>query len=340
MEQKEYLIIGQGIAGTILSYRFKKLGIAFKVIDDPKFSRSSRIAAGLANPVVLKRQKWVKGAELFTENLRSFYLNMEQDLHAKFFYPLPLYHLFQSIGEINDWQQNASKAHLQSYLGEIEQNDIPKVNSPFGYGKVENIFWVDTSVMIRRWREILQAEGQLLQEPFIADDYPNYNHIYCSGHLLSEQFPPFQSVFTKTKGQVMVIKSPSLSQYYGLHSGVFTLPLGDQLFKVGATYEHQNLNDETSPEGLSRLRTDLEKFYRGPYEVIDHLAGVRPNIKDRKPLLGLIKEGSYCFNGLGSRGILMAPYLSEHFIQYLIYGNELEASWDIQRFNYSEFDEN
>jgi glycine oxidase len=333
MEQKDYLIIGQGIAGTILSYQLHKLGIRFKVIDDPQFSRSSRIAAGLANPVVLKRQKWVKGAELFTENLSRFYQEMEKDLKTNFFHPLPLYHLFQSIGEINDWQQNASKTHLQSYLGEIAKNEIANVNSPFGYAKVENIFWVDTQMMISSWRKVIKEKGALIEESFKADDYPHYKHIYCNGHLLSQQFPQFQSIFTKTKGQVMVIKSPVLCPDYGLHSSVFTLPLGNQLFKVGATYEHHNLNDETSPEGLSRLRSDLEKFYTGPYELVEHLAGVRPNIKDRKPLLGKVNDGSYCFNGLGSRGILMAPYLSEHFCKYLIYGNELNPTWDLQRFN-------
>tara|TARA_R110001592_G_scaffold72390_2_gene221105 strand:- start:77079 stop:78080 length:1002 start_codon:yes stop_codon:yes gene_type:complete len=332
MEQKDYLIIGQGIAGTILSYQLHKLGVRFKVIDDPQFSRSSRIAAGLANPVVLKRQKWVKGAEHFTENLSRFYLEMEKELNTNFFHPLPLYHLFQNIGEINDWQQNASKVHLQSYLGEIFQSEIPNVNTPFGYAKVENIFWVNTQAMISSWRQFLKEKDALIEESFEAKDYPDYIHIYCNGHLLSEQFPQFESVLTKTKGQVMIIKSSALIPDYGLHSSVFTLPLGDHLYKVGSTYEHHNLNDETSPEGLSRLRSDLEKFYTGPYELVEHLAGVRPNIKDRKPLLGKIKDGNYCFNGLGSRGILMAPYLSEHFCKYLIYANELNPTWDLQRF--------
>lgn len=334
MRKTEYLIIGQGIAGTILSYRLKKAGIGFKVIDRPQLSRSSRIAAGLANPVVLKRQKWVKGAELFREKLSEFYLSMEEDLGVNFYHPLPLYHIFQSNGEINDWQQNASKAYLQSHLGSVENHKIDHINSPFGLGKVEGIFWVDTDLMIQSWREVLKAEKLLIEDTFQPHDFSDYIHIYSSGHLLSEHFPALQKVFSKTKGQVMIIESADLNPNYGLHSSVFTLPLGAERYKVGATYEHHNLNDETSEAGLERLQKDLEKFFGGDYQVVEQLAGVRPNIKDRQPLLGRLSENSYCFNGLGSRGILMAPYLSQHFIDYLLKDKQLEPSWDVNRFGY------
>jgi glycine/D-amino acid oxidase-like deaminating enzyme len=133
----------------------------------------------------------------------------------------------------------------------------------------------------------------------------------------------------------MIIESTDLNLDFGLHSSVFTLPLGAKRFKVGATYEHHNLNDETSPAGLERLQSDLEKFFRGEYQVVEHLAGVRPNIKDRKPILGRIDNDSYCFNGLGSRGVLMAPFLSEHFIDHLLTDKALEPSWDINRFEIS-----
>jgi glycine oxidase len=333
MDQKEILIIGQGIAGTILSYQLKQLGIPFLVIDEPSLSSSSKIAAGLVNPVVLKRQKWVQGAELFTANLSDFYLEMERVLGTKFFHPSPLVHLFQSIGEINDWQQNASKTHLKAYLGLVENKVIPNVHSPFGYGKVDGVFWVNTEKMISAWRNCLKEEGLLIEERFTPAKFPKHLHIHCTGHLMTEQFPNFSSIFTKTKGQVMVIESEDLNPKYGLHSGVFTLPLGDNHYKVGATYEHKNLTDTTSTEGLDRLKSDLEKFFKGDYKVIKHYAGVRPNVKDRKPLLGKIGEHTFCFNGLGSRGVLMAPYLSQHLIDSILTGSIISPAWNINRFD-------
>ncbi len=336
MQKNKYLIIGQGIAGTILSYRFKKAGIPFKIIDSPNLSQSSKIAAGLANPVVLKRQKWVKDAERFTAQLKDFYLSFERELSANIYHPLPLYHIFQSNGEVNDWQQNASNPYLQSYLGKVEKYALPQVKSPYGFGKVEGIFWIDTHLMISRWRKELKASELLIEESFQAEEYQDYQHIYCNGHLMTEHFPLLANVYSKTKGQVMLIESVELKENYGLHSSVFTLPLGEHRFKVGATYEHKNLNDETSPEGLARLQSDLEKFYSGAYRVLEHYAGVRPNIKDRKPILGKVAPGKYCFNGLGSRGVLMAPYLSQHFIDYLVHNKELEPSWNIDRFTVSE----
>jgi len=332
--EKEYTIVGQGLAGSILSMQMFEAGIPFKVVDQSHHSQSSRIAAGLCNPVVLKRQKWVSDADIFLPAALEFYQKWESKLDVKFHFPIALDHVFHNAGEVNDWQANAEKPHLKNHLGKIHDSFMPSVPAPHGLGRLEGVFWLDTMVFLDRWRNFLKKEGLLIEEEWIANSEASNGQsiIYCNGHLLRHSHPQIADAFTPTKGEVLIIRAEDLPEDRMLHAGVFTLPLGNQTFKVGATYAHHNLDEHISAKGLDFLKSKLEAFYQGPYEVLEQYAGVRPNIKDRKPLMGHIGASQYTFNGMGSRGVLMAPFLAEHFMNYLIRASPINPKWDLQRF--------
>jgi len=333
MNSKIY-ILGAGIAGTTLSIFLDKAGVDHWVYDEPKFSRSSRIAAGLANPVVLKRQKWVNAAELFMPASRQFFTSLEKELKTKFIHHAEIEHVFHKAGEVNDWLVNSNKPHLNQHLGSVKKETLPFVESPLGRGVLQNIFWLDTHHYIEQHKAKLRRRDRLIEGEWSGTNTLKAEDkvIYCHGHLLRESHPSLAKAFSPTKGELMLIKGSQLPEDRILHAGVFTLPLGNGLFKVGASYAHQNLNDETSAKGLSFLEEKLNIFYKGPYEIEEQLAGVRPNIKDRKPLLGRLNEQEYVFNGMGSRGVLMAPYLAQHFIEFFLQAKALKKEWDLQRF--------
>ncbi|WP_421750578.1 NAD(P)/FAD-dependent oxidoreductase [Croceimicrobium sp.] len=331
---KEFTIVGQGLAGSILSMRMYEEGIPFKVIDQPHHSQSSRIAAGLCNPVVLKRQKWVADAELYLPAALDFYQRWESNLGLKFHHPIALDHVFHSAGEVNDWHVNAGKPRLKNHLAAIHPSTLPTVPAPHGLGRLEGVFWLDTVLFLNTWRKFLLDQGLLIEDEWPINskaDFPQPT-LFCNGHLLRKSHPQISEAFAPTKGEVMIIRADKLPEDRMLHAGVFTLPLGNKTFKVGASYAHDNLDEKISNKGLTFLKNKLEAFYQGPYEVLEQYAGVRPNIKDRKPLLGLIGESQYSFNGMGSRGVLMAPYLAQHFLDYLIRASPLKPEWDLQRF--------
>lgn len=334
MEQA-LIIVGQGIAGSILSLRLEERGIPFKLYDDPSHSKSSRIAAGLSNPVVLKRQKWVQAAELFLPEAQKAYPLWAGQLQKSFYHPISLEHIFHSEAEANDWIINSDKPHLKKHLGNHIKEVLSNIISPYGRGKLEGVFWVDTDSFIKARREDLLNKGLLISETWTADlmdEHPNSSIIYCNGHLARQTHPMLANAFSPTKGEVMIIKAENLPEDRILHAGVFTLPLGDKRFKIGATYNHKDLSENTSEDGLSYLKAKLESFYQGPYEVLEQFAAVRPNIKDRKPLMGRLSEREWLFNGMGSRGVLMAPYLSQHFLNHLLSGDSLQAQWHLNRF--------
>ncbi len=327
----EYRIIGQGIAGTILSMRMEMENIPFQLWDDPGLSSSSKIAAGIANPIVLKRLKLVHEAQYFYEELPDFYRYWEEKLKTDFFKPIAIHHIFQSQGEQNLWLEKSENPAFKPFLGEVTPYNHSHLRAPFGVGVTKQTFWVDTDKLIRAYRDHLKKQGRYHQatvSPHTLPPADKASLIWCTGHLMRKD--ALSEIFTPTKGEVLVIRSSELSLDHILHAGVFILPLGNHLFKVGATYAWNHLDEVPSQQGLKTLETELRKIYNGPYEIVDHLAGIRPNIKDRKPIMGRCEDG-LVFNGLGSRGVLLAPRLSKTFVQFLN-GGELPSHYNLNRF--------
>ncbi|MGB1041240.1 MAG: NAD(P)/FAD-dependent oxidoreductase, partial [Flavobacteriales bacterium] len=136
-----------------------------------------------------------------------------------------------------------------------------------------------------------------------------------------------------TKGELMTIKAEGLEVDKILNKGFFCLPLGNNLFRVGATYNWKNLTYETSEEGEKDLITKIESLLTCDYKIIDHKAGIRPTVRDRRPLIGVHREYEKIglFNGLGTKGVLIAPWLANHFADFLEGKSELSPEYDLQR---------
>lgn len=336
MAKKEFLIIGRGLAGATLSLQLQSQNISHDIIDNPKLSRSSRVAAGLINPVVLKRLKLVKGGDEFIPSAFRFYENLQKNHSPHFFFRIPIAHIFTSIGEVNAWDEKRSNPSFAQFLGEISYEDLPNTPSSYGLGLMKNTGWLDTQGFLNYHQNKLK-EGQLITKSITKEDLATLQEKYqkvviCNGHLMQRLYPQLSEAFSPTRGEVLIIRSTELPAHLILHGPIFILPLGNQLFKIGATYHWNTLEDNTTEEGKKQLISKLEKIFNGSYTIVEHLAGVRPNTKDRKPLLGYLKGNIYCFNGLGSRGALMAPLLSELLLKNLFEDQILPDEYNVNRF--------
>lgn len=342
MASYPYVLVGQGLAGTFLSMRLQEQNIDHLVIDDPSLSQSSRIAAGIANPVVLKRLKWVKDAEKYLESLEDFYQEWEFKLAENIYHPFQLKHIFHSQGQVNDWMEHSEKPPFRHHLGPVHQKVPDYIDAPHGYGLLENVAWLDTELMITTYRTELKKKERLREHSMTPELIERIQQgeeeikaekiVICNGHLARQLWPQTKELFRPTRGEVMVIESDELREEAAWHAGVFILPLGKQRFKVGATYAHDELEDRTTKQGLKQLKDKLSKFFRGAYEIKEHLAGVRPTTKDRQPLMGQLEDGLFLFNGFGSRGTLMGPYLSQRMLEYLEEAKELPENCQVERF--------
>ena len=337
MSNNKLLLIGRGISGAILSLRLMEQGLAHDIIDEPSLSSSSKIAAGLMNPVVLKRLKLVQGASEFLSESPLFYQTWEKKLKKKFYHPTPLHHVFSSQGEVNQWMEKSTLPIFEDLLGPVLANNDALFPSAFGIGELQGCGWLDTEAFLQAHRETFTAFGNLKQEEVLPSQLDQLRSRYekvivCNGHLMREFFPDLD-LFRPTRGEVMTIRSKEIPENVIRHGRIFIMPLGNHKFKVGATYHWDELRDIATESGLGQLKEGLNKLFKGDYEVIEHRAGVRPNVKDRKPLLGeILDSGIYSFNGMGSRAVLMAPFLSQILLDHLVQNKEIPKQYDIQRF--------
>ena len=117
------------------------------------------------------------------------------------------------------------------------------------------------------------------------------------------------------------------------------MPLGNNLYKAGATYDHQDKSQEITSAAREKLVKELKKLIKCDFEVVDQVAGIRPAVSDRKPLVGSHPEipNMYCCNGFGSRGVLIAPNMAEALLNHIENRELLDPAIDLGRFTKKHF---
>lgn len=342
---KDYIITGLGLAGIAFCEELEKNGKSYIVIDNGT-ENSSTVAAGVYNPVILKRltMPWEAGRQM--QIIRPFYKNLEKKLNVKLDYRLPVYRIFNSVSEQNLWFEATDKPHLSVFLSpEIIPNNNPYINAPLGYGEVLHTGYIDTNVLITAYRKHLKDTGKLLTETFDYDklnltDSVSYKEIKASAIVFAEGFGMKNNPFFKelpmvgSKGEVLTIKAPQLKADTIIKSSVFIIPLGNDLYRVGATYNFKDKTTTCTEEAKNELLTKLKKMISCPFDVVHHKAGIRPTVTDRKPLLGRHKDfkNVALLNGLGTRGVLIAPYAASMLFAHLENDVPLPKEIDLGRF--------
>ena len=117
-----------------------------------------------------------------------------------------------------------------------------------------------------------------------------------------------------------------------VNRGVFMIPKKD-IVRVGATYDNHDMTLENTENGINKLKEKLAKLYTGKFEIVRTYAGIRPATFDRKPFLGMHRKEQQIgiFNGLGTKGVSLAPYFSELFARHLEEGVPLMEEVSIDR---------
>ncbi len=355
MEQaihKNYIIIGQGLAGTILAQTLLKQGRSVLVIDEPTLSKASKIAAGLYNPVVFKRlvKSWM--ADELIPCMDDFYSDSEQLLQTKFYFKKQIVRLFAEEQEKTLWLKKTNEP-VGKYLSKTVEDDLLSdiIYNPLGSSEVLDAGNLDTRLFLESFRKYFKENKILLEEKFdyeqlkISENSVNYKNIladkiiFCEGYKTTEN-PYFSWLpFKLTKGEIITIKllgDNRLGFDKVINKAVFILPIGNNTYKVGATYEWTDLNEIPTEKGKADLVDKLQKVVRGTFEIIDHQAGIRPTVNDRRPLIGLHPQHATLgvFNGMGTKGVMLAPYFAKQFVEHLENNLPLEKEVDIQRFDY------
>lgn len=343
---KDYLIIGCGLAGISFAETLYNEGKSFTVIAD-RSQNSSLVAAGIYNPVVVKRLSMPANAGEHMAFIKPFYAEIESRLGVKFDHRVPLYRKFASIEEQNDWFMAADKPHLSEFLSPaVVHTKYPCLLAPFGFGEVLHTGYVDTPVLVDSYKKFLLENGWLLEESFdysqlvISNDSIAYKQLQAKHIVFAEGYgihanPYFSQLpLAGTKGELLLIKAPELKLDVAVNAGIFILPVGSDYYKVGATYEWMDKTNIPTEAARTELLQKLDKIITCPYEVMEHYAGIRPTTRDRKPLIGTHPEykNLHLLNGLGTRGVMLGPPMARQLYDAIENGVALERAVDLRRF--------
>lgn len=342
----DYLIIGSGLAGISFAEIALQNDKSILVLDDNS-QNSSKIAGGLYNPIILKRFTVVGQAVEHLHIMHEFFSVLEKKLNVKVDFNMPILRKFFSIEEQNNWFTAADKINLAPFLStSLILDKYQSVNSPFGYGEVLQTGYVDTASLLIKYKGYLIKNKLFVEESF---DYSllkeetcsvQYKDIQAKHIVFAEGFGMHANPYFKhlpldgTKGELLVIKAPDLDLDMIINASVFILPLGNSLFKVGATYEWNDKTDIPTEEGKKELIEKIKEVINCEFEIVSHFAGVRPTVKDRRPLIGTYSGSNsiHILNGLGTRGVMLGPAMAKELFEHIEYQKPLDKAIDIKRY--------
>jgi glycine oxidase len=343
----DFLLVGQGIAGSLLSYRLIKAGHTVHVIDQPGNNNCSRVAAGIYNPVTGRNlvKTWLAD-EMFPE-IEAFYRELEGELGGSFLHHKAIYRPFASVEEQNEWMARSGEDEFKRYIKRIKTSpSYVEVNDPFGGLLLGESGYVDINVMLDHFVFWLEKKGGISQEQLdenqlkVSEEGIIYKEINAKRLVYSNGMGALNSKYFQwlplipNKGEILVIKQ-DFTPHEIINRGVFRLTLPDTTIKVGSTYYPGDITEGPTDKAREELLEKLKNLVDMPVkEIVEHKFGIRPTTSDRRPILGKHPKyrNVYMFNGLGAKGVSLAPYFSKIMLDLLVVEKDPPKEVNISRF--------
>lgn len=348
MAQKDYLVVGLGLAGVSFCKYLIEAQCSFDVIDQRR-DNASLVAGGLYNPIVLKRFShiWLAMEQMLLA--KTFYTDLENLLHTSFDHKLEVLRRFSNEDEIKKWNKVAPEPVYREFMEpEVVENLNPALIAPFGFGKLYHTGRIDTSTLLTSFISLLKTRGLYQEATFehalieVKENgvqYGNYFYkkiVFAEGmHLKQNPFFNYLPLIPN-KGQLIKVHCPGLDLQHIVKGPVFIVPDETDYFWVGSTYERDFSRFNPTPEGLAYLTEKLKTLIHLPFTVVEHKAGIRPTVIDRRPLVGKHPKFKNLFviNGLGSRGVLLGPFVAGGLFNHIEKNKALPKETDIERFRH------
>ena len=349
MTDVDFLVVGHGIAGATLAYVLRQRGHRVLVYDPGQANSASNVAAGLMNPVAGKRFALTWRAAELLPFAATFYRELEQRFNQSFFTETPILKLFASLEEQNAVLARSADNPWGDFVAGLETADprLPGVNGPFGGAWLRH----GGHVAVRELLAALTAEGRrdgwlrpetfdwtLLETDATGATYAGQvrgRHVICCEGAAAVQNPYFDWLpLTPNQGEVLDVECPALSTTQVLNRGAYVVPMDDARFRVGATYRWPPFADGPTAVGREELVARLAVITDLPFTVVGQRAGVRPAVRDRRPLLGphpTVPALSFC-GGYGSKGVMLAPRLAVMLADWLENQTEIWPDASLRRY--------
>jgi glycine/D-amino acid oxidase-like deaminating enzyme len=323
------LIIGQGIAGTVVSFILSQQQIEHVVIDNPNTNTSSQIAAGIVHPITGRRLAIAPQYNVALQEARILYEEMSKQFGHTFFEQKKILEIYADVKHRNDWLSRSADddcAILQ--CSEIQQSALQNISALHGAMCIAMGHFLKIKLLLDSYKNFLTSEKKIRTEKFnytslqfkdenIFYNDAKYSHIiFCEGSAasLNPFFPTLP--FHLCKGEILDAHIPELTEEYIINKSIYILPMGDHFFKIGSNFEWDFKDDKPTSKIRQELESSLQTIIKCNYEIINHQAAIRPTVKNREPIC--LWHSRYknigILNGLGTKGALLAPLLAKKLL--------------------------
>ena len=344
----DYLIVGQGLCGTLLSWYLYKEGKTFLMIDDGAENSSSQVAAGIINPVTGRRFAVSWMIETLLPFAMQAYTDLGNYFQTKLIHQKDIIDFFPSPQMRNAFVNRVLEddTYLHSYPDQNRFN--PYFNYDFGCGEVRPAFMVHVQILLAAWRKKWAEANVLLHETFtstqliIKKDTVTYKGItaqkiiFCEGIAAMENKWFGLLPFSAVKGEAVIIKCEALPDEHIFKKGLMLAPLPvSNTFWVGSNYQWTFENDEPSEQFIAQTTTHLQHWLKVPFEILFHKAAVRPATLERRPFVGFhpLHPNMGILNGMGTKGTSLAPFFAHQLAQHMVNGFPIMNEVNVNRFN-------
>lgn len=312
-----FLVVGQGLAGSLLAWELFRKGFSVVVVDEGAEITSSKIAAGMFNPINTKRFTVSSKAETVIPEALEVYRSMEKELGISIIHEQPIYNVFGNNKEANDYTTKGDHPFFKQYTN---ADPLPEkhILQPFGAFEVALSGWIDLKAMLAAIRSFIAAKSILLEEKFEYDllkqedgkwIYKNItvdSVVFCEGFKANKNpfFPDLNII--PCKGDVLEFEAPLLHPTRVIKKGIYIVPLGDGRFRCGSTYKWENADTQPYPVDREELEQKIKELIDVPFTIISHKVAVRPTTKTRETIIARHPSHStmYVLNGLGTKGVI------------------------------------
>lgn len=348
MKSKRILIIGQGLAGSLLAWELSKTNTELVIVDNNHHQCASMVAAGLINPILGKRLKLTWNFSAFKESADHMYAELNQAFNRSFFISRPIQRLF-----ITEEQKLYFESQREYWLKEgIIDSSNPQeklfINSEFGKMTVLQGGYGLIPEILQSLKEYFEKKYGIIQEKIDYHDIhlsknqatwkgEHFSHIiFCEGaNILNNSW--FNHLpFHPAKGEILHGTLPEDIRLQSiLNKGQWLIQKDDLSCLTGATFQWDDLDDHITQQGLAELTNGISRIIDEKFIVTKQLAGVRLAMIDQRPIIGPHPDFPSCliFNGFGSKGTLTIPYCARQMIDFIFNQRMIEKNLQIDRFS-------
>jgi len=330
----EFVVVGQGLAGTAVAWQLRRRGRRFLVIDRGDPHAASRVAAGLITPYTGRRVARTWNLDHCFNIAMGYYRHSQAETGETFFHHAPALRLFADAAERDvargkvdptRFDRGINPAWFAAPHGGFDLTPAARLDAPrfldayrtcFQEHHASRAFDLDPAADVEP-----TAAGVRLPRLGITAGWV----IFCEG-AAGVGNPWFPTVpYNPAKGEVLTLRVPGLGETRPVHRGVWLAPQGGDVFLAGSTYDRDDLTPAPTAAGRAAIEAGLHEFLTLPFEVLGHRAGVRPVLRTTKPMLGVhpTHRRLAVLTGLGSKGALYAPTYGAMLVDHLTDGRPI-----------------